>query len=438
MAETADTTPPLRLEWLDPKELADNPANWRGHPLEQMRALKDILAEVGWAGALLYNERTKRLIDGHARKKVVKDGKVPVLIGSWTEDQERKILLTLDPIAAMAEGDKGAIEKLLAQVQFSSQSIGPLLEKIAGEAGWQSVRQPGDLKEPEAQIDKAAELHKKWGTALGQIWQIGPNRLAVGDSTAEAVIAALFAGARARLVWTDPPYGISYAAKNEYLNRTDRGNRIQREIANDSLPPEKLRELWAGALSLVPGEKGVALYATVPSGPLVKVFMEGMELGGFAFKHFLVWVKQGFVIGMADYHYRHEGILYGWREDGAHYFGGDRSQDSVFEVDRPVASDLHPTTKPIELVARMVQNSSQVGDVIYDPFAGSGTTLVAAHQLERIGYGCELDPGYAAVALQRLADIGLKPDLVQGELAPQPAQEPADAQTPAGGTERAT
>ena len=184
MAEAEDTAPSLRLEWRDPKELADNPENWRRHPYQQIAALKDIIAEVGWAGALLYNERTKRLIDGHARKKLAaKDGKVPVLIGSWTEDQERKILLTLDPIAAMAEGDKGAIEKLLSQVQFSSQSIGPLLEKIAGEPGWQSVRQPGDLKEPEAQIDKAGELQKKWGTAVGQIWQIGPNRLACGDCT---------------------------------------------------------------------------------------------------------------------------------------------------------------------------------------------------------------------------------------------------------------
>jgi DNA modification methylase len=423
MAE-ADEAPPLRLEWREPDELTENPSNWRRHPPQQMQALKDIIAEVGWAGALLYNERTKRLVDGHLRKKVAsKDGKVPVLIGSWSEDQERKILLTLDPIAAMAESDKVAIEALLAQVQFSSQSMGPLLEKIAGEAGWQAVRQPGDLLEPAAQIDKAAELQKQWDTALGQIWQIGPNRLACGDCNDEAVVTALFAGARARLVWTDPPYGISYAEKNKYLNRTDRGNRIQREIANDSLPPEKLKELWANALSLVPGEKGVALYATVPSGPLVKVFMEGMESGGFAFKHFLVWVKQGFVIGMADYHYRHEGILYGWREDGAHYFGGDRSQDSVFEVDRPTASDLHSTTKPVELVARMIANSSQVGDVVYDPFSGSGTTLVAAHQLERIGYGCELDPGYAAVTLQRLADLGLKPDLVW-EAAPPAVPEP--------------
>src|SRR5437879_9289067 len=120
MAE-ADTAPPLRLEWRDVNELAENPSNWRRHNYQQLTALKDVIAEVGWAGALLYNERTGRLIDGHARKKIVKDGKVPVLIGSWSADQEHKILLTLDPIAAMAEGDNGAIEKLLARVQFSSQ-----------------------------------------------------------------------------------------------------------------------------------------------------------------------------------------------------------------------------------------------------------------------------------------------------------------------------
>jgi DNA modification methylase len=408
----ADTELPLRLEWRDPKELADNPENWRRHPTAQLTVLSDILAEVGWAGALLYNERTGRLIDGHARKKIVKDRKVPVLIGSWTEEQERKIILTLDPIASMAEADKGVLDGLLAQVQFSSQSVGPLLEKIAGESAWQAMRQP-DLQEPPAEIDQAAQLRQKWSTALGQIWQIGPNRLACGDCTDRALVSALFAGAKVRLVWSDPPYGVRYADKNKYLNRTDRGSRIQREIANDSLPPEKLKALWATALKLVPGEKGVALYATVPSGPLVKVFIEGLELGGFTFRHLLVWVKHCLVLGTADYHSRHENILYAWRPDGPHYFCGDRSQDSVFEVDRPMRSDLHPTTKPIELIARMIRNSSRVTELVYDPFCGSGSTLLAAHQLERIGYGIELDPGYVAVALERLTALGLKPELAQ-------------------------
>jgi DNA modification methylase len=136
-----------------------------------------------------------------------------------------------------------------------------------------------------------------------------------------------------------------------------------------------------------------------------------METGGFAFKHGLVWIKNHFVLGRSDYHYRHEAILYGWLQNGAHLWAGDRSHDSVFEVDRPHVSDLHPTTKPVELVAAMIANSSHPTDVVYDPFCGSGTTLVAAHQLSRIGYGVEIDPGYVAVTLERLSMLGLTPRL---------------------------
>jgi DNA modification methylase len=120
------------------------------------------------------------------------------------------------------------------------------------------------------------------------------------------------------------------------------------------------------------------------------------------------------VIGAGDYHWQHESILYGWKEDGAHYFTDDRTQTSIFEVDKPHVSDLHPTTKPVELVARMIANSSRAGDIIYDPFLGSGSAPVGAHQLGRIGYGVEISPEYLAVALERLPMLGLEPSLVDG------------------------
>jgi DNA modification methylase len=218
------------------------------------------------------------------------------------------------------------------------------------------------------------------------------------------------------MIWTDPPYGVSYSDKNEYLNASDRGNRVQKPIENDYLKAEEVFGLFAGALRTATkhAARGASCYATVPGGPLLPGFIEAFEKGGFSYRAGLVWVKQQFVIGRSDYHYRHEPILYGWLEDGAHYFADDRTQDSVFEVDKPHVSDWHPTTKPVELVARMIRNSSRAGEVVYDPFSGSGTTLVAAHQLKRVGLGCEVDAGYAAVALQRLADLGLEPKLVGG------------------------
>jgi hypothetical protein len=128
----------------------------------------------------------------------------------------------------------------------------------------------------------------------------------------------------------------------------------------------------------------------------------------------LVWTDPPFVIGMSDYHFRHEPVLHGWIENGPHYFTDDRTQDSVFEVDKPHSSDLVSTMKPVELVARMIVNSSRAGDLVWDSFLGSGTTLLAAHQLERIGYGAEVDPANAGVCLERLAALGLEPKLIDG------------------------
>lgn len=129
---------PLRLEWRSPAELAENPANWRRHPTAQLAALTDVIAEVGWAGACLLNERTGRLIDGHARRKVAVDqgvDKVPVLVGDWTEDQERKILATLDPIAGMAEADAAALDALLRGVQTGSEAIATMLDGLCVDVG---------------------------------------------------------------------------------------------------------------------------------------------------------------------------------------------------------------------------------------------------------------------------------------------------------------
>src|SRR5262249_48440925 len=154
----------LRLEWRSPAELAENPRNWRTHPSEQLPALADVIAEVGWAGACLYNERTHRLIDGHLRKKIGlarRDEKIPVLIGDWTEEQEAKILATLDPISAMATADQGKLEALLREVNTDSNSLQQLLDDLARDAGIIPPEITSD-PDPGSQIDRAAELQVKW------------------------------------------------------------------------------------------------------------------------------------------------------------------------------------------------------------------------------------------------------------------------------------
>jgi DNA modification methylase len=378
--------------------------------------MRGLLNEIGYAGALLARELPDgklQLIDGHLRLETTPKAIVPVLVLDVTEAEADKILLTFDPISALAQADKAQLEALLATVRTEDKAVAAMLERVAGESAWQ-VAEQREIVDPPAQIDKAAELQAKWGTSPRQAWQIGPHRLVCGDCRDEGTVGRLWrdGGPKLRMVWTDPPYGVDYAAKNAYLNRTDRGNRIQVPIENDKLTAGETGLLFKAALNVAKSwaQKGASLYATVPSGPLLVHFVQAIAAAGFTFRAQLTWVKQHFVIGMADYHHRYEPILYGWLPDGAHYFIEDRRQDDVFEVDKPHSSDLHPTTKPVELVARMVRNSSREGELVYDPFCGSGSTLLAAHQLKRIAYGVEIDPGYLAVTLERFSMLGLKPE----------------------------
>jgi DNA modification methylase len=224
-----------------------------------------------------------------------------------------------------------------------------------------------------------------------------------GDSRDEHLWEALLGGRKVRLVWTDPPYGVSYADKNEFLNSQDRGNRNQTPIANDHMTAQATEDLCREALVMAcaHAEKGGAVYVACPPGTPLPHFIAAVAASGYTFKHSLAWVKQQFVLGRCDYHYRHETILYGWKEDGAHYFVDDHTKDSVFNVDKPHRSEEHPTMKPVELVAQMVENSSKRGEVVADPFLGSGTTLIACEQLGRVCVGFELAERYCDVICER-------------------------------------
>ena len=400
------------------RDLLANQKNWRVHTKAQAAALRGLLAEVGYADALLARELADgrlQLIDGHLRAETTPSAMVPVLILDVSEEEADKILLTLDPLAGMAESDSERLQTLLNNVRTDSKAVQQLFARIA-EQGALVLRPAVEILDPEPQIERAAQLQKKWRTACNQLWRAGSNFVMCGDSTDENVVARLWSGGvnHFRTLWCDPPYGVSYADKNEFLNAIDRGNRVQKPIANDHLPTEA-PAIFSAALRLAVNyaERAASAYTTVPGGPLLAKFIAAFDDSGFSFKSSLVWVKQQFVIGRSDYHFRHEHVLYGWIENGGHYFTDDRTQDSVFEIDKPHVSALHPTSKPTALIARMIGNSTRQGELVYDPFLGSGSTIVAAHQLGRVGYGCEIDPAYVAVTLERLSVLGLKPELVK-------------------------
>jgi DNA modification methylase len=355
------------------------------------------------------------LIDGHLRQQVTPNMEVPVAVLDVTEAEADLLLMTLDPLAAMANGDAERVEALLSTVRSDDAAVGALLERVAREAGCQPVDWGVSGAAPEAEVDRAAELQQKWGIARGQHWRVGRHGLVCGDCREAADVRRLWAdeSPRLRMIWTDPPYGVDYAGKNKYLNRHDRGNRIQKPIVNDK--EVDVHALLQSALSIARERalEGAVCYATVPSGPLLTGFIDALNRSGFSFHQTLVWLKQQFVIGMSDYQHQHEMILYGWLGNGAHYWAGGRSQSTVFEIDRPHVSELHPTTKPIELVTQMILNSTRPTELVFDPFCGSGTTLIACERLGRIGYGVEIDTGYVAVCLERLASMGLEPELVK-------------------------
>lgn len=227
----------------------------------------------------------------------------------------------------------------------------------------------------------------------GDLWVLGRHRLLCGDATDPAAVGRLVGEDTVDLLWSDPPYGCAYSGKTAAALR----------IANDERDTERTRELVAAALRAVPLRAGGAFYVASPAGPAHLAFLLALSDANLTLRQTLVWVKDKFVLGHSDYHYRHESILYGWRDGAAHTFRADRTQDTVWEVARPARSDVHPTMKPVELVERAIRNSCAPGDTVYDGFVGSGTTIIAAERADRRCLAMEIDPRYAQVAIERWA-----------------------------------
>jgi DNA modification methylase len=237
----------------------------------------------------------------------------------------------------------------------------------------------------------------------GELFALGQHRLLCGDSTDVADVRRVFGDAgEADLLWTDPPYGVAYQTKLSLEEAVARHRRTDGlEVANDTLTPEATRALVSASLRWAPLKAGGAFYVASPSGDMETVFRLALEGAGLQLRQQLVWVKDAFVMGRQDYHWRHETVLYGWRDGASHTFHGGRTQDTVWEIPRPRRSENHPTMKPVELVARALRNSSSARDTVYEPFAGSGTTIIAAEQTGRRCVALEIDPRYAQVAIER-------------------------------------
>lgn len=257
----------------------------------------------------------------------------------------------------------------------------------------------GEEEELEAvEDDYDVELPKEPKTVLGDLYEIGEHRLLCGDSTDSDAVAKLMNGELADMVHTDPPYNIDYEG----------GSKKREKIANDKLDdfPKFLYDVYTTIATAL--KKGGAIYVWhAPSE--THNFIQQFLNAGFLFKSYIVWNKNNSTFGRSDYHWKHEPCIYGWLDGASHKWCGDRKQTTVWDIERPSRSDEHPTMKPIPLCSKPLKNSSAIGDIVLDVFLGSGSTMVAAHQLKRKCYGMELDPKYCDVIVNRM--IKLDPDL---------------------------
>jgi len=248
-----------------------------------------------------------------------------------------------------------------------------------------------DLVVSDPALDEAPAPPKKPISKPGTLWQLGDHRVLCGSSTDAAAIARLMGKTRARWMWTDPPYGV------DYVGGTKDALTIEGDTA-EGLPALLLDAFHAADQVLI---AGAPIYVAHPDGVQSVEFAKAFLDVGWLFHERLVWVKDQFVLGHMDYHCRHESILYGWKKGRKRPWLGGRTQDTIFEVPKPARNPDHPTMKPVELIERMLVNSSRRGDVGLEPFGGSGSTLIAAEKLERRCRAMELDPRYCDVIVER-------------------------------------
>lgn len=380
-----------------PDQLLANPLNFRRHPGHQLDALRGSMGELGWVKSVIVNRRTGYVIDGHARVEEVirqKLKSIPVEYVDLSPEEERLALAVLDPITEIAIRDQDALNALLADVQAQDPKLQEFLESLG--------KEPEVTILPDADLDAVPEPPAEPVTKPGDVITLGRHRLMCGDSIRIDQVERLMGGEQADMVWTDPPYNVAVGIEDIEEARARRRRVDGKGVANDEMSDEKFRQFLRDAFSSM-------CAATKPGGAIYVAhadsegynFRGALREAGWLYKQCLVWVKHSLVLGRQDYQWRHEPILYGWKDGGAHSWFSDRSQTTVLEFDKPAKSADHPTMKPVELVAYCVGNSSAPGHIVLDLFGGSGTTLMAAEKLGRSARLMEIDPRYCDVIVRR-------------------------------------
>ena len=366
------------------------------HAIEQMAGA---IREFGFRIPIVAKS-TGEVIDGHLRlKAALKMGlqSVPVVLADeLTESQIKAFRILANRSATWAEWDDELLGIELTELKDAGFDLA--LTGFSPEE-WDALIAGGETSEDGLTDDDAVpEVTENPISRTGDIWLLGEHKLICGDATKPEDYQALLGDELVDMTFTDPPYNVNYAntAKDKMRGKN-------RPILNDNLGIEFGTFLVAACKNVLNVTKG-AVYIAMSSSELDTLQAAFREAGG-RWSTFIIWAKNTFTLGRADYQRQYEPILYGWREGADHFWCGARDQGDVWNIKKPHKNDLHPTMKPVELVERAVRNSSKTQDLVLDPFGGSGTTLIACEKTGRRARLIELDPKYVDVIVKRWQDF---------------------------------
>ncbi len=372
-------------------------SNARTHSDEQVAQIAASMKEWGWTNPILIDE-TGLIIAGHgrvlaARKLGFTDAPVMVATG-WTEAQKKAYVLADNQLALNAGWNAELLSTELRGLDEMGFDLGLL---GFGDLGALLADKTQGLTDPDETPEPPAEPV----SVLGDVWLLGKHRLVCGDSTDADTVAKALNGVTPHLMVTDPPYGVEYDAnwrnvampeKNDPKRWKDGAGRATGAVTNDD--NADWREAWA----LFPGDVAYVWHA----GNMAHVVAESLIATGLNIRAQVIWSKSQFVIGRGDYHPQHEPCWYAVRKGKPGHYGGGRKQSTIWQIDKPHKSETgHSTQKPVECMKRPIENNSSAGQAVYEPFSGSGTTIIAGEMTGRSIHAIELSPAYIDVAVIR-------------------------------------
>lgn len=353
--------------------------------------LKRSIQQFGYAEPVIWNKQTGNVVGGHQRLTVLKDlgyTEIECVVVDLGITQEKALNVALNKISGSWDMDK--LRDLFTDLQMSNYDVSLTgFDGVEIENLFKDVL-AANIKEDNFDVD--AELKKPTFTKPGDLWLLGPHRLVCGDSTKEETLNTLMAGKQANLIVTDPPYNV------EYVGKTKDKLTIQNDKMDDGSFYQFLLAAFQRMEAALADDGSIYVFHSDTEG---LNFRKAFADAGFYLSGCCIWKKPSMVLGRSPYQWQHEPCLFGWKTKGKHQWYADRKQTTIWEFDRPNRSKEHPTMKPIPLLAYPIQNSSLSNCIILDSFGGSGSTLIACEQTNRICYTAELDPKYCDVIVKR-------------------------------------